>query len=68
MNFIEGLPQSHGKEVIFVVVDHLTKYAPFMALSHPYTDAKVAQLFMDNVFKLHGLPNTIVSPIFTSKF
>lgn len=36
MDFIEGLPRSHGKSTIFVVVDRLTKYAHFMALSHPY--------------------------------
>ena len=32
-----------------------------MPLSHPYTAAKVALVFMRDVFKLHGLPRTIVS-------
>ena len=36
MDFIEGLPNSHGKQVIFVVVDRLSKYAYFMPMSHPY--------------------------------
>lgn len=61
MDFIEGLPKSHGKTTIFVVVDRLTKYAHFMSLSHPYTAKDVAQLFLDNVYKLHRLPSTIVS-------
>ena len=56
MDFIEGLPRSQGYSVIFVVVDRLTKYAHFMAVKHPYTVASIAQLFMDNVVRLHGLP------------
>lgn len=47
--------------MILVVVDRFSKYAHFRALGHPYTSLSVAQLFMDNVFKLHGLPNSIVS-------
>ena len=57
--------------MVFVVVDRFTKYVHFIPLAHPYTAAKVAQLFMQFVFKLHGLPSTIVSDkdlVFTSKF
>ncbi|GJX38757.1 retrotransposable element Tf2 [Tanacetum coccineum] len=71
MDFIVGLPKSHGNTVIFVVVDRLSKYAHFMALNHPYTASSVAQVILDFVYKLHGLPNSIVSDkddVFISNF
>ncbi|GJW26685.1 retrotransposon-related protein, partial [Tanacetum coccineum] len=60
MDFIVGLPKSQGKTIIFMVVDRLSKYAHFVAPSHPYT-ASVAQAFLDSVYKLHGLPDSIIS-------
>lgn len=54
MDFIRGLPKSHGKDVILVVVDRISKSSHFMALSHPFTVVQVAQSYLDNVFKLHG--------------
>lgn len=71
MDFIEGLPKSGGYSVILVVVDRLTKYAQFIAVKHPYSAACIAQLFMDNVVRHHGLPASIVSDrdtIFVSNF
>ena len=71
IDFIEGLPLSQGKSVIFVVVDRLTKYGHFLALAHPFTTITVATLFFEQIFRLHGLPQTIVSNrdnVFISSF
>ena len=71
LDFVEGLPKSMGFEVILVVVDRLTKYVHFVPVSHPYSASKIASLYMQNVFKLHGMPSSIVSDrdaTFTSKF
>jgi hypothetical protein len=69
MDFIEALPKSDGKDTILVVVDKLSKYVHFIALSHPFTPKHIVQVFIDNVFKLHGLPLAIITNrdrIFTS--
>jgi hypothetical protein len=71
MDFITGLPKSEGKSVIMVIVDRLTKYTHFFALSHPFKDSTVSTTFMETVQKLHGSPKIIVSdrdPIFTGHF
>lgn len=61
MDFIEKLPVSDRADTILVVVDRFTKYANFITLSHPFTAVSVAQLFLEHIFRLHGLPDAIVS-------
>lgn len=71
MDFIEGLPKSKRFDTILVVVDKFTKYGHFIPLSHPYTAASIAELFHNQVYRLHGLPQVIISDrdrIFTSAF
>ena len=57
MDFITSLPKSEGKSVIMVLVDILTKYAHFCALSHPFKANTIATAFMETIQKLHGNPN-----------
>lgn len=61
MDFITGLLKSDGREVILVVVHIFTKYSHFLPLSYPFTASFVAKVFLDNIYKLHGLPSSIVS-------
>jgi hypothetical protein len=71
MDFIVGLPKSGNKSVIMVVVDHISKYVHLCALQHLFKTSTLAQIFMDNIFKLHGMPHSIVSdhdPTFTGNF
>ena len=71
MDFITGLPKFEGNIVIMVIVDRLTKYAHFCALSHPFKANTFTIAFMEIVQKLHGNPKIIVSdkdPIFIGNF
>ena len=61
LDFIEALPRSQSFTCILVVVDMFTKYANFLPQRHPYTALSVAKLFHDQVYKHHGLPQSIVS-------
>lgn len=69
MDFIIGLPTSKIYNALLVVVDKFSKYGHFIPLKHPFIALRSAQLFMSNVYKLHGLPKAIISDrerIFTS--
>lgn len=70
MDFIGGLPIYKGNTTILVVVDRLIKYGHFLSFSHPYTTTFVAQLYLDQVYTIHGMPENIISdrdPVFMSK-
>lgn len=71
MDFIERLPQSKENSTIPVMVDKLTKYGHFLTLSHPYIAVHFAQEIFFHVYKLYGVPESIVSDcdrIFISTF
>jgi transposase InsO family protein len=71
MDSVEGFPKSGRFDSVMVVVDKFSRYAHFIAISHPYTAETIAHLFLDHIFKLHSMPLSIISDrdrIFTSSF
>ena len=71
MDFVEGLPTSGAANYVLVVVDSFTKYAHFVPLHHSFIALVVAKAFMNNIYKLHGMPEAIISDrdrIFLSHF
>ncbi|GAU17006.1 hypothetical protein TSUD_37640 [Trifolium subterraneum] len=71
IDFITGLPKSRGFDAILVVVDRLSKYSHFILLKHPYNAKTIAEVFVKEVVRLHGIPHSIVSdrdPLFVSNF
>ena len=72
MDFITQLPKSDGCSTVWVIVDRFTKMAHFVPVKNgPKTAEGCAKLFLENIWKLHGLPSSIISdrdPVFTSRF
>jgi transposase InsO family protein len=69
--FYHGDPKAGNKSVIMVFVDCFSKVSHLCSLSHPFSPSSMARSFMDNIFKLHGMPTSIVldrDPTFTNKF
>ena len=72
MDFIVGLPKTHkAYTVIWVVIDRLTKSAHFLPGKATYTVDNLAQLYVKEIIRLHGVPVFIVldrDSRFTSAF
>jgi len=60
LDFITGLPLSHNKDAILVVVDKLTKYAHFIATTAEVTAEESAILLFKRVIKFFGMPSRII--------
>lgn len=71
MDFITHLPLSQGYNAILVIVDRLTKMRHLIPCKATCDSAETARLYLHYVWKLHGLPTTIISdrgPQFVSEF
>ena len=60
-DFITKLPLAQGYNAILVVVDWLTKMVHFIPTAEKTIAEGLAKLFRNNVWKLHGLPKSIIS-------
>ena len=70
-DLVTDLPESEGKTAITVFVDRLSKMVHFALCTKGISVEKYAQLFIDHVFKHHGLLEVIISdrdPRFTSRY
>ena len=59
-DFITKLPLVQGYNAILVVVDRLTKMVHFIPTTKETLVEDLARLFRDNMWKLHGLPKSII--------
>jgi len=60
-DFITKLPLAQGYDTILVVCDRFSKMAHFIATTEKMSAEGLAKLFRDHVWKLHGLPESIIS-------
>ncbi|GJZ99575.1 putative reverse transcriptase domain-containing protein [Tanacetum coccineum] len=72
MDFVTKLPRaSSGHDVIWVIVDRLTKSAHFLPMCEDYKIDRLARLYLNDIVARHGVPISIISDRdsrFTSRF
>jgi len=61
VDFITKLPIVAGKDAILVVCDRLSKMTHFVVAMEGTTAEGLTRLFRDNVWRLHGLPESVMS-------
>ena len=63
LDFVTGLPLCQGNDTILTIVDRFSKAVHFVALPKlpSATEEETAQLLVDHVFRIHGIPADIVS-------
>lgn len=62
MDFVSGFPKIvKNYDTIWVIKDGLTKSAHFILIGLNYRLEKLAELYIEKIFSLHGIPSNIVS-------
>ena len=60
MDFVYDLPRTRsGHDGIWVIVDRLTKSAHFLPVGKNYNVERLASLYIDEIVRLHGIPESI---------
>jgi hypothetical protein len=61
IDFVVGLPNiSQKHDSIWVIIDRLTKIAHFLPVHTTYSAKKYAEVYLDQIVRLHGVPKTII--------
>ena len=72
MDFVSGFPRaSSGQDAVWVIIDWLMKIAHFLPIKMTYSMDRLAELYIKEIVRLHGILVPIVSdrdPRFTSRF
>ena len=72
MDFVFGFPLTQKKhDSVWVIIDRLTKSAHFLPIRLDYFMDRLAELYVNEIVRLHGIPLSIVfdhAPQFTSRF
>jgi len=72
MDFVTSLPNTPKvHDAIWLILDKLTKLAHFILINISFPVSQLAEIYIREIVKLHGVPSSIVSdrdPRFTSRF
>ena len=72
MDFVFGFPLTQRKhDAVWVTVNRFTKSVHFLPVRLDYSMDRLAELYVSEIVRLHGIPLSIVSdrdPWFTSRF
>ena len=62
MDFVVRLPRTLRKfDAIWVIVDRLTKSAHFILVCTTYSSERLAEIYIREIVRLHGIPVSIIS-------
>ena len=62
MDFVSGFPLTQQKhDSVWVIVDKLTKLTHFIQVRMDYSMDRLAELYVEEIVRLHGVPLSIMS-------